>query len=328
MVTRVVVVFMLVPLSALAQWVPTGSLAAVSTIENCGRTGGDVAVVRNGTIYYCQAAVNSLNAQWPEVGRFYFVHEYGHLALRTNNERNADCWAAEQLMRAPNGAAIVAVAIEHFRDRGDEFHPRYGTMVSRAQNIERCAKAVTARTGPDGASNVTQRSQTQDSENTGATPSSETRRTARSPGADAAMNALIDAITDLPPFEGRDGSRVLFSTAYTARIRAECSITVSSRTKWTGAPDLKQPEFRSMTVHVSDVTANALPDGNDWTVTVTTRTERVIDESVAYPPHNSQGERRDVSRGVRQATLLRLAARDDARRVRDLFQTAARECRP
>jgi|SRR5579862_79957 len=131
-----------------AQWVPKGRLARVPVIENCRVTNGDIAVTRqqpNGepVIYYCQAVANRINAQFPEAGRFYFVHEFAH-ASGILNEDAADCWAAEQLANAPNGQAILESAIAHFQSRGSEWHPGYSTASQRAANIARCAASVSA----------------------------------------------------------------------------------------------------------------------------------------------------------------------------------------
>lgn len=130
-----------VPTPAVAQWVPRGSLANVPVVENCAATGGDIAVARPGpVIIYCQAAANQLNAQWPGAGHFYYVHEFGHVALQTADEPRADCWAAQQLRNAPNGRRTLDAAIRHFVARQYErVNPRYGPMLQRAQRIASCA---------------------------------------------------------------------------------------------------------------------------------------------------------------------------------------------
>lgn len=125
-----------------AQWTPTGALARVPVIENCTATGGDIAVFRkpNGvpTIFYCQAVANVINAEFPQAGRFYYVHEFAH-AAGILNEDDADCWAARQLASAPNGPIILRSVIAHFKSRGSESHPGYSTASDRADNIARCA---------------------------------------------------------------------------------------------------------------------------------------------------------------------------------------------
>jgi hypothetical protein len=129
------------PTSAIAQWAPSGALAQVPVVENCAATGGDIAVVRPGpTIIYCQAAADQLNAQWPGAGHFYYVHEFGHIALQTLDEARADCWAAQQLRSTPNGRQTLDAAIRHFVARQNEpIHPRYGPMLQRAQRVANCA---------------------------------------------------------------------------------------------------------------------------------------------------------------------------------------------
>jgi len=127
--------------SAFAQWTPRGTLAQVPVVESCAATGGDIAVVRPGpVIIYCQAAANQLNAQWPGAGHFYYVHEYGHIALQTADEAQADCWAARELRNAPGGEQTLDAAIRHFIARQNEpVHPRYGPMLQRAQRVANCA---------------------------------------------------------------------------------------------------------------------------------------------------------------------------------------------
>lgn len=122
-----------------ADWRPTGALARIPVIENCAVTGGDIAVARpDPAIYYCQRAANALNQRWPDVGHFYYVHEFGHHVVGSS-EAEADCWAARELARLPDGQRYLQAAIRHFSDRGSEFHPRYGTAADRANRIRRCA---------------------------------------------------------------------------------------------------------------------------------------------------------------------------------------------
>ncbi len=127
--------------AAVAQWSPSGALAQVPVVENCAATGGDIAVARPGpAIIYCQVAANQLNAQWPGVGHFYYVHEFGHIALQTADEARADCWAAQQLRDVENGRQILNTAIRHFISRQNEpVNPRYGPMLQRAQRVANCA---------------------------------------------------------------------------------------------------------------------------------------------------------------------------------------------
>ncbi|MEA2325523.1 MAG: O-acetyl-ADP-ribose deacetylase [Thermoanaerobaculia bacterium] len=126
---------------AFAQWTPRGALAKVPVVENCNATGGDIAVARPGPmIIYCQARADQLNAQFPGAGHFYYVHEFGHVALNTADEARADCWAAQQLRNVQNGRQVLDAALRHFVSRQNEpVHPRYGPMLQRAQRIANCA---------------------------------------------------------------------------------------------------------------------------------------------------------------------------------------------
>ncbi|HEX8248227.1 MAG TPA: hypothetical protein VF599_08660 [Pyrinomonadaceae bacterium] len=136
-----------------SQWVPTGNLAAIPVIENCGMTGGDIAIATfppfspRSAIFFCQGVVNQLNSFYPGAGHFYFVHEFGHHALNSADERATDCWAAQQLANSPNGRQTLNVAIKHFYDRGTQYHPRYGTGFERAQRIYNCANLQTPGAG-------------------------------------------------------------------------------------------------------------------------------------------------------------------------------------
>jgi hypothetical protein len=128
-----------------AQWTPRGTLANVPVRENCAMTGGDIAVARGGVIWYCRASADQTNARWPGAGHFYYVHEFGHIALASSDERRVDCWAAEQLSRAPNGQDYLRVAVQHFMDRQNEpVNPRYGPMAERARRVASCGHLQSA----------------------------------------------------------------------------------------------------------------------------------------------------------------------------------------
>ena len=104
-----------------AQWVPSGPLAAVLVVQDCTQTAGDVAVSRLDppTVYLCQTVVRLVRQKDPGAEHFYFVHEFGHIALQTSDEAAADCWAAGELANAPHGERYLRAAIEHFRRRPD-----------------------------------------------------------------------------------------------------------------------------------------------------------------------------------------------------------------
>ncbi len=136
-----VVAFGLTASPTAAQWTPSGSLTQVPVVENCAATGGDIAVARPGpVIFYCQSVADQLNAKWPGAGHFYYVHEFGHVALNTADEPQADCWAAHELRNAPNGVQTLEAAIRHFIARQNEpVNPRYGPMLQRAERVASCA---------------------------------------------------------------------------------------------------------------------------------------------------------------------------------------------
>ena len=126
-----------------AQWRPRGALAAVPVIRECDETGGDIAVTRlePPTIYLCPRVVELARKADPGVEHFFLVYEYGHVVLQSGDEAAADCWAARELAKAPNGERYLAAAIRHFRRRGDDASRRYGTPVERAERIRACADA-------------------------------------------------------------------------------------------------------------------------------------------------------------------------------------------
>jgi len=127
-----------------AQWTPSGPLATVPVVEDCTQTGGDVAVSRLDppTVYLCGTVVRLVRQKDPGAEHFYFVHEFGHIALQTSDEAAADCWAAGELARAPHGDRYLRAAVEHFRRRPDQQSRRYGTPAQRAERIRRCAEDV------------------------------------------------------------------------------------------------------------------------------------------------------------------------------------------
>jgi hypothetical protein len=127
---------------ARAQWAPSGPLAAVLVVQDCTQTAGDVAVSRLDppTVYLCPTVVRLVRQKDPGAEHFYFVHEFGHIALHTSDEAAADCWAAGELANAPHGERYLRAAIEHFRRRPDSHSRRYGTPAERAERIRSCAQ--------------------------------------------------------------------------------------------------------------------------------------------------------------------------------------------
>lgn len=127
---------------ASAQWVARGALAAVPVVMDCNETSGDVAVSRRHppAIYLCPTVVRLIRKKFPGAEHFYLVHEYGHVAEDTADEKVADCWAAKELARAPNGGRYLVAVLELLRQRPDERSPRYGTPSERAERIRYCAE--------------------------------------------------------------------------------------------------------------------------------------------------------------------------------------------
>ena len=132
-----------------AQWVPSGPLGRVLVVEDCTQTAGDVAVSRLDppTVYLCRTVVRLIRQKDPGAEHFYFVHEFGHIALQTSDEAAADCWAAAELANAPHGERYLRAAIDHFGRRADQRPSRrYGTPAERAERIRSCADE--ARSAP------------------------------------------------------------------------------------------------------------------------------------------------------------------------------------
>ncbi len=139
-------VFAAVGAPAQAQWVPSGPLASVRVVQDCTQTAGDVAVSRlePPTVYLCPTVVRLVRQKDPGAEHFYFVHEFGHIAMQTSDEAAADCWAAGELANAPHGERYLRAAIEHFRRRPDQQSRRYGTPAERAERIRSCAQEARA----------------------------------------------------------------------------------------------------------------------------------------------------------------------------------------
>ena len=134
--------FVLPAVRVQAQWVPKGALAAVPVVQDCNETGGDVAVSRLDppAVYLCPIVVQLIRKKNPGAEHFFFVHEFGHVAQDTSNEAAADCWAAKELAKAPNGSRYLIAVIELLQQRPNEYSPRYGTPSERAERIRSCAE--------------------------------------------------------------------------------------------------------------------------------------------------------------------------------------------
>jgi hypothetical protein len=129
------------PARAVAQWRPSGPLASVLVVDDCNETGGDVMVSRLDppTVYVCPRVVKLVRKQHPGAENFFFVHEFGHIALQTSDEALADCWAAHELAAVRGGRRTLDAAIALFRSRADDTSQHHGSAQERAERIRRCA---------------------------------------------------------------------------------------------------------------------------------------------------------------------------------------------
>ena len=136
-----VVVLAGAPARAAAQWRPTGPLASVLVLDDCNETGGDVMVSRldPATVYVCPRVVRLVRKDHPGAEHFFFVHEFGHIALQTSDEATADCWAAHELATVRGGRRALDAAVALFRARAQDSSRRYGSPQERAERIQRCS---------------------------------------------------------------------------------------------------------------------------------------------------------------------------------------------
>ena len=108
-------------------------------IPNCARTGGGIAIAEpEGRIYYCLQRVVAIERRYPGASKFFFLHEYGHIALQSGDELLVDCWSAHELSHTVQGEAVLTAArryIEQFK----LFIPKYGgTGADRSELLAGC----------------------------------------------------------------------------------------------------------------------------------------------------------------------------------------------
>ena len=134
------------PSRSYGQWVPPAELRNVPVRNDCKLTRHGVGVAvqptvfyPNGAIFLCPEREREIEARHPGASRFFLIHEYGHLAMRTREEAVVDEWAAKQLAAVPGGRITLRAAILHFVDQGALFDPLYGTGFDRALRIARAA---------------------------------------------------------------------------------------------------------------------------------------------------------------------------------------------
>jgi hypothetical protein len=128
------------------QWVPPPELRNVPILNDCKMTRHGVGVTLqptvfypNGAIFLCPERERAIDARHPGASRFFLIHEYGHLAMRTREEAVADEWAAKQLAAVPGERNTLRAVLLHFVDDGILFDPLYGTGFDRALRVARAA---------------------------------------------------------------------------------------------------------------------------------------------------------------------------------------------
>jgi len=143
---------LLVPYNAHAQSQPPATLRQVPIRYDCRKTQHRVGAAQqpnpffwHGAIFLCPERMRAIDARHPGAARFFLVHEYGHLALRTEDEAAADEWAARELAAIPTERQTLLAAIAHFLDDADVFDPLYGTGLDRARRIALAAKLSVPR---------------------------------------------------------------------------------------------------------------------------------------------------------------------------------------
>ena len=130
------------PEEALADDDDSGGRIAVPEarlIPNCARTGGGIAIAEaQGRIYYCLQRVVAIERRYPSASKFFFLHEYGHIALQSGDELLVDCWSAHELSHTARGDEVLAAArryIEQFK----LYIPKYGgTGADRSELLKGC----------------------------------------------------------------------------------------------------------------------------------------------------------------------------------------------
>jgi hypothetical protein len=128
------------------QWVPPAALRNVPVRADCKMTRHGVGVslqptlfYPNGAIFLCPEREREIDSRSPGASRFFLVHEYGHLALRTREEAVADEWAAKQLAMVPAERGTLRAVISYFVGEGALFDPLYGNGFDRALRVASAA---------------------------------------------------------------------------------------------------------------------------------------------------------------------------------------------
>ena len=129
------------------QWVPPLELRSVPIFGNCkmAHYGVGLSVQPNilyprGAIFMCSEREREIDKRHPGAARFFLVHEYGHLALRTREEAIADKWAAKQLSTVPSERGTLRAVLAHFVEQEHVFDPQYGTGLDRGLRVAQAAE--------------------------------------------------------------------------------------------------------------------------------------------------------------------------------------------
>jgi hypothetical protein len=129
-----------------AQWVPPPALRDVPVRSDCAITRHGVGVSIQPTLFYPHGAIflcpereREIETRQPGASRFFLVHEYGHLAMRSREEAVADEWASKQLAMVPSERGTLRAVLSYFVDEGTLFDPNYGTGFDRAWRVARAA---------------------------------------------------------------------------------------------------------------------------------------------------------------------------------------------
>ena len=128
------------------QWVPPVALRDVPVRFDCKMTRRGVGVSIQPTLFYPRGAIflcpgreREIEVRHPGASRFFLVHEYGHLAMRSREEAVADEWAAKQLAMVPGERGTLRAVLSYFVNQGMLFDPLYGTGFDRALRVARAA---------------------------------------------------------------------------------------------------------------------------------------------------------------------------------------------
>ena len=115
------------------------AVSEAELIPSCARTGGGIAVAEpEGRIFYCLQRVVAIERRFPGASKFFFLHEFGHIALQSGDELKVDCWSANELRYIVDGVRILAAA-QRYIEQFKLIDERYGgTGADRSELLEGC----------------------------------------------------------------------------------------------------------------------------------------------------------------------------------------------